>query len=683
MVVSHAARRQRSTRDPFRTSPWDDNHPEFCRIEALLPADHHARWLRSVVSHLDLAALRRSYANRGSLAYLPELLLPFVLFMYSRAILSPAEWAKHATYDDQAKWLLRGLSPSRSQLYTFRDRVEPYLDDWHAQIIAWAIFEKITTAERGSLDGTLVAALASRHRLLSRRRVDQRLLLLRLLVWGDDNQIHCDLTTFLEDFAAWHLVNGAGQPLSSGKNLPPSAAALETLTALLGPVLDGQVLLPVCLPAWVPATPAGRKRVLQRYMKAQERLAQRLEPYQQKKKLSKKDKEVVQRMKVSLTDSEAALGWDKMGTYRPLYNLLLVQATDAPLTLAWEVLGRNNDQGLIRTMMEKVNKQVGHYLKELLVDGGFLNVSDAVWCEKEGVVLYAPPAKVEAAKAEATKAEVAKAMAAKAMAAKAAVAKAEMAKAEMAKAEMAKAEGVKAEGTKAEAAKVEGAKVEAAKVEGAKVEAAKVAEAKAEAAKVAEAKAEAAKVEKAKAKGKKEKRGATKKGGAKKAEQKPKSAFRYDSAADAYICPKGKRLEPVSRTKVNRQGGLELPMIVYQASGKDCQACPEQAGCTSNPKKGRTVKRYEGEEALDRLEARMREPAAQQIYKLRCQTVELGNADLKEHRGLRVFRCFGRKRARAQAGLIILASNGLKIMHALQRRDRAAQPPSPLDKRAG
>ena len=541
--------------------------------------------------------------------------------------------------------------------------LSPYLDDWHAQVIAWAIFEKLTTAESGSLDGTLIAALASRHRLLSCRRVDQRLLLLRLLVWGDANQIKCDLATFFEDFADWLLQSALGQPLPPGKALPPSADALETLVTLLGPVLDGQVLLPVRLPAWVPATPAGRKRVLKRYMQAQERLTQRLEPYKQKKKLSKKDKEVVKRMKVSLTDPEAALGWDKMGTYRPLYNLLLVQATDAPLTLAWEVLSRNNDQGLIRPMMEKVNKQVGHYLKQLLVDGGFLNVSDGVWCEKEGIVLYAPPAKVEAAKAEATKAEVAKAMAAKAMAAKAAVAKAEMVKAEMAKAEVAKAEVAKAEVAKAEVAKAEVAKAEMVK-------------------------AEMAKAEMAKAEGKKEKGRAKKKGGAKKkgkgkvAEKKPKSTFRYDSEADAYTCPEGKRLEPESRTTVKRQGGLELPMIVYRASGKDCQACPEQAGCTSNPKKGRTVKRYEGEEALDRLEARMQEPAAQQIYKLRCQTVELGNADLKEHRGLRVFRCFGRKRARAQAGLTILASNGLKIMHALQHRDRPAQPPSPLEKGA-
>jgi hypothetical protein len=216
------------------------------------------------------------------------------------------------------------------------------------------------------------------------------------------------------------------------------------------------------------------------------------------------------------------------------------------------------------------------------------------------------------------------------------------------------------------------------------VEAALAAAAKAETAKAETPKAETPKAETPKAetpKGKKAGVGAGKKEEEKKAEKLPKSAFRYESAEQAYYCPQGKRLEPVSRTTEKRKSGLELPVIAYRAAGKDCQACAEQAGCTSNPKKGRVVKRYEGEEALERLEQRMREPAAQQVYKLRCQTVELGNADLKEHRGLRVFRCFGKKRSRNQAGLVILASNGLKIMRALQRRQAAEPQPSTQEKR--
>jgi hypothetical protein len=163
----------------------------------------------------------------------------------------------------------------------------------------------------------------------------------------------------------------------------------------------------------------------------------------------------------------------------------------------------------------------------------------------------------------------------------------------------------------------------------------------------------------------------------------PKEAFRYDEVEQVYYCPQGKRLEELTRTTLKRQNGIELEVIVHRASGQDCQgcpqqkgcSCPQQKGCTSNPKKGRVVKRYGGEEALEALRRRREEPASRQVYKLRKQGVERGYADAKEHRGLRVFSCFGIKRARAQAGLVLLACNGLNITRALQRREQAQQPP--------
>jgi transposase len=598
--------RKRSTRHPFRDPLWDDDHPACRRIDATLPSDHHARWLVRVVAQLDLTAFRLSYAGYGSLAYPVELLLAFVLFVYSKGLLSPAEWARQARYDDQCKWLLRGLQPSRSQLYTFRDRVEPFLDDWHRQLLRWALVEGITTARRGSLDGTFVAALASRHQLLSSRRVDRRLLLLRLLVWLDGVPDQADLGTRLEclperlltTLVLWLSLQ------SGGVAVPLLWDTLLALLALLE-LLSPQEGLPWSprLPAWVPHSVAGRQRVLQRYAKAQQRLADKRRPYQQKKKLSKKDQQTLKRLKVSLTDPEAALGWDKMGTYRPLYNVPLVQATDAPLTLAWDVLARNNDEGLLKPMMEKTSTQVGHLPEEVLVDGGFVSVGEVAWCEQVGITVYAPAPKAETAPT--------------AVAAAGAVAPAEGAKA------------------LAEQAKAQGEQV-------------------------------AQRPEPS--------------GPAQKPKQLPKAAFRYDPQQKVYYCPQGKRLEEVSRTTVGRQNGITLPMIVHQASGQDCQGCPQQQGCTSNPKKGRVVKRYEGEEALERLQQRMAEPARQEVYRLRGQTVERGYADIKEHRGLRGFRCFGRKRARAQAGLVLLASNGLNIIRALQRRQSTEGGPAPPDK---
>jgi transposase len=596
MVATRASTRQRSTRCPFLVPCWDDDHPEFRRIDASLAPDHHARWLLAVTAHLDLEPLRRSYANRGSRAYPVERLLPFVLFMYSQGLLSPTDWARHAKHDDQAKWLLRGLLPSRPRLYSFRDRLEPFLDDFHKQLIAWALAEGITTATRGSLDGTFVAALASRHRLSSPRRVDDRLLRLRLLVFFDDNHDAADLPSPLARLPEGVLLTVLWLVLVAGVTVPALANALLGLSSVLEWLRpDGKGL-----PAALPSTVAGRRRVLQRYEAAQQRLREKLQPYQHKKKLSKKDQEALERMKVSPTDPQAALGWDKMGTFRPLYNVLLVQATDAPLTLAFDVLARNNDDGLLAPMMAKTKEQLGRHLEEVLVDGAFVNVGDVAWCEQQGITVYAPPSKTETAQAEVSKAEGEKP-------------------------ELAKAAGDQAGAAKAASPPAAG-------------------------------------------------------GAAEKEPKLPKAAFRYDKEEKVYYCPAGKRMEAVSHTTVKRQNGMELPMIVHRASGQDCQACPRQKECTSNAKKGRVVKRYEGEEALERLQQRMAEPANQQIYKLRKQSVERGYAEMKEHRGLRVFRVFGPQRSRAQAALVILASNGLNIMRARQRRRDASPPPAPQEK---
>lgn len=267
MLAVPKRRRKPSARVPFRAPLWDEDHPAFRRIDPTLPSDHHARWLVRVVAALDLASFRLSYAGYGSLAYPVELLLAFVLFMYSKGVLSPAEWVRQARYDDQSKWLLRGLQPSRSPLYTFRDRVEPFLDDWHKQQIAGAVVAGITAATRGSLDGTFVAALASRHQLLSCRRVDRRLLLLRLLVWLDGDPAQAELGTRLENLPELVLTSLLLW-LGSLNEGVAAAQGLDTLLGLLA-LLEllhpqGSVLWQPQLPAWVSQSRIGRRRVLQR-----------------------------------------------------------------------------------------------------------------------------------------------------------------------------------------------------------------------------------------------------------------------------------------------------------------------------------------------------------------------------------------------------------------------------------
>jgi len=57
----------------------------------------------------------------------------------------------------------------------------------------------------------------------------------------------------------------------------------------------------------------------------------------------------------------------------------------------------------------------------------------------------------------------------------------------------------------------------------------------------------------------------------------------------------------------------------------------------------------------------MSEPASQRLYRQRKQSVERGNAEMKEHRGLRQFRSYGHRRAKTQAVLVGLCMNGLRL----------------------
>jgi hypothetical protein len=115
-------------------------------------------------------------------------------------------------------------------------------------------------------------------------------------------------------------------------------------------------------------------------------------------------------------------------------------------------------------------------------------------------------------------------------------------------------------------------------------------------------------------------------------------------------------------------------MLSYRCDPEQCMACPRQKQCTRSPQRGRMVKRSEYEPLVEALAERMRSPEAQRLYKKRCQSVELGFADQKEHRGLRRFGGRGRARARVEVGLVVLAHNALA---ALALRDEKSTPRPP------
>src|SRR5262249_13626246 len=203
--------------------PWTTDSPEWQARDRQLPPDHKARWIDAVVQNLDLTELEACYAGVGSKPYPPELLLKIALDETLEGHLSPAAWARPAREHLPLQWLGLGITPSRTALDNFRDRLGPVIEALIADLLTTAQREGFLAGQQGVLDGTTVRAQASRHRLLNQSRLDTRLVALQPAVDAD----------------------AAGQPRTER-------------------------------PAWMATTAQGRRQQLQRYLEAEAVLQRRL-----------------------------------------------------------------------------------------------------------------------------------------------------------------------------------------------------------------------------------------------------------------------------------------------------------------------------------------------------------------------------------------------------------------------
>jgi transposase len=482
----------------FAPPLWADDDPRRAERGQRLADDHLARRIEQAVARLDLTPLWQSYAGTGSLPCRPDLMLRAVLYEVLRGHHSPAAWHRAAAEAEPVRWLLRGCTPSRSCWYAFRDRVAPFLDGFNSQVLHQAIAGGLTPATRGAEDGTLIAANASRHKMVKAATLDKR------------------------------------------------AAELAAAVAA-----DEQGATPAAVAAWMAKTPVGRRRQQKRMKQAQQRM-EALQTRNRGKRSSKR--KAADQVVVSVSDPEAVVGRDKEKVYRPLYNVQVVDDLDSPFVLGYEVLAQQNDAGLLGAMLPRLKEALGHPLRTLLADTAYAGGEDLAAAAQAGVTVYAP----------------------------------------------------------------------------------------------------------------------TPTDGKKKEKQIPKSQFEWLGAEGTYRCPAGHRLGYEGSSRQKRSGTETVLLHSYRCPPTHCRGCPLRQACTPNPAAGRSISRGEHEALIEALRARMHTAEAKALYRLRSQTVELVNADWKQHRRLRRFSGRGLKRVRCQVGLVVLVHNLVTLLSEENKKTQAA-----------
>jgi len=326
-----------TSRSKFAAPLWQEDDPARLALDAEIPADDPARLIDRVVDDLDLQPLFASYSGRGRKPHRPDLLLRVVFYEMRRGRQSPSQWFEDLRHHAVVRWLARGLRPGLSVLYEFRDRLAPFLADWHQQVMAAISTLAPALADTATLDGTTLEANASRHKMAHLQTVDKHL-----------DQLH------------------AAQKASAEK-LPVEPAEPA--------------------PDWMARTPAGRQQQLERHEQAK----QRLQEMHERNERRPKDKRLpAKQVRVSLTDPEAASGRDKHHVYRPLYNVQFVWSLATQVVLAFGIFAQPGDHGMLPIMIEKMLQQSGRKPKKLLVDSAYTTPDDLSFCQLHGIALYGP-----------------------------------------------------------------------------------------------------------------------------------------------------------------------------------------------------------------------------------------------------------------------------------------------------
>ena len=293
-----------------------------------------ARWVDEAIDELDLSPLWDAYRGVGSDAHPPELVLKGVVLEYLDGRPSPAQWYRDFRDSSAIRWISRGVRPSRSAMYDFRDRVGPAVENLVDQIVQGAQAAGFLSGKRMVLDGTVIRSQASRHRLLNKSRLDRRLAALKL----------------------------AMQQEAAGQSIDP-------------------------FPKWMAKTTRGRQRQFELHTAAAAVLQERLE----KNAARPKDKRLDERhVLVSPTDPEAPIGRDKEKVLCALYNLQFQVDSQSLMIADYATNAQPTDTGLLPEVLDSTKDVLGFYPAEQLVDAGYVSIPDLRDCATRGVDLIGP-----------------------------------------------------------------------------------------------------------------------------------------------------------------------------------------------------------------------------------------------------------------------------------------------------
>ena len=293
-----------------------------------------ADWIEAYVDQIDPSVLSSMYARGGSSPHPPARMFKLTIYQILKQHLSPAKWAREVLSDSILQKLIGHITPSRTSLYNFRDRVGKIIELIFRSLLTQSIEHEILDPRVGVMDGTSVRSYGSRHRIVNQKTLTRR------------------------------------------RSKLADAISIDT---------KGEVQAK--LPMWMGKTANGRLSQQEKFDKANLILTQRTAINDAKKKDLRLP---VENIFISLSDPEAALSRDKEKVFCPMYSAQLLTNTKSLLILGMDLSSHATDVGTIGPMIDQVEKTLGIKLDQIYADSAYTSLLDLIACLERKVEIIAP-----------------------------------------------------------------------------------------------------------------------------------------------------------------------------------------------------------------------------------------------------------------------------------------------------
>ena len=155
----------------FKTVDYEASLHQTVTIAEILPPDHLARFIVSIIAMLDLSAIYAQYAPRGGEPYAPEILLGLLLYGYVSGVFSSRK-IERATYESiPFRYIAGGFHPDHDTIAHFRKTFLTQIEDLFVQVLLIAKETGVLQLGRISLDGSKIHADASKSKAVSYKRL--------------------------------------------------------------------------------------------------------------------------------------------------------------------------------------------------------------------------------------------------------------------------------------------------------------------------------------------------------------------------------------------------------------------------------------------------------------------------------------------------------------------------------